>query len=611
MDRRHRSSLVIALSLAALWPTGCSCESEVGGNLEAGPPGADAAARAPTDRTDECGNGMDDDLDGSIDEGCFCGNGESQSCYSDTLATNLVGRCARGTQACRVEGSVEWGTWDDCEGDVTPGEESCEGTDEDCDGAVDEGCPCTEGDARPCDVAEFVSPPCIGGEQTCTEEGRWSGCEGAVRPEPERCDNGIDDDCDGTIDDPSFCECTPMPELCGNGVDDDCDGAVDEPDACSTTCVPVPEVCGDGIDQDCDGADLECPLPDGGVPTCTDWTTGGGLTDSCPMTWTSLRPAAETFYTRAHFIVFDGELMFLEGERRPTYEVIGIDIASGVQRVLRRGTTLSGTAGLAANGRYVFMTENRIGADPSSPGYVPETIIGTPRRPGDSELRIEVRTPIAEMAATCEHLYAVERQGFEDRLVRFRLSDGSREVLATTNSVGDIRTSYDRAYVALDTDLVQFDHSGAMTVLTHLWPSASVLRTFVLENDEVWWFDGWNLMVFDLRTRARRLVYTTPEADRLEWAHARGVFPRSGYVYFQRLSLERCIPGNTPARVQTVRVPMGGGAGTVVESWGRSDRTYRHLHAAGPSCFYANRAPACASGDRPDIYTGELDVRSY
>ena len=34
-----------------------------------------------------------------------------------------------------------------------------------------------------------------------------------------------------------------MKEVCGDGIDNDCDGEVDE----------VEEVCGDGVDNDCDG----------------------------------------------------------------------------------------------------------------------------------------------------------------------------------------------------------------------------------------------------------------------------------------------------------------------------------------------------------------------
>lgn len=85
----------------------------------------------------------------------------------------------------------------------------------------------------------------------------------------EICGNGIDDNCDGAIDEdcPASCRCIREFEDCGGGcpagciptgevcdtVDNDCDGDVDE--GC---CVPSEEVC-DGIDNNCDGrADEGC-----------------------------------------------------------------------------------------------------------------------------------------------------------------------------------------------------------------------------------------------------------------------------------------------------------------------------------------------------------------
>ena len=108
---------------------------------------------------------------------------------------------------------------------------------------------CTiEGDRRPC---------CEQGIQTCVL-GVWGRCDGAFISN-ESC-NGIDDDCDGSIDElgtvtcgmgacertVSACEggvlatCLPAPPAAAsddcNGVDDDCDGAIDEDCA---TCVRV------------------------------------------------------------------------------------------------------------------------------------------------------------------------------------------------------------------------------------------------------------------------------------------------------------------------------------------------------------------------------------
>jgi hypothetical protein len=88
----------------------------------------------------------------------------------------------------------------------------------------------------------------------------------------EICGDGIDNDCDGVIDEdcgyaciciPEFqdCDggcptgCIPAAESC-NGVDDDCDGMTDE--GC---CVAEAEVCDDGVDNDCDGlADEGCGI---------------------------------------------------------------------------------------------------------------------------------------------------------------------------------------------------------------------------------------------------------------------------------------------------------------------------------------------------------------
>jgi MYXO-CTERM domain-containing protein len=235
-----------------------------------GPQDCDDADRSvnpgvPGEQGQTCGDGVDNDCDTVADDGCSTsvdGDGDGAS----------VGGGATGQPDCN-----------DRDPKIGPGQkETCgDKIDNDCDGTVDDGCPgvdCKDGDGdgwgvgKDCKIAD------------CDDT------DAAVHPwAKEVCGDGVDNDCDTTVDDGCDGVDCKDADLDGWGVGKDCKKP-DCDDSDGGTSPWVKEICADGKDNNCDGAiDEDCIIcqdndGDGhGVgPKCTSWDCDDSDPDSYP-----------------------------------------------------------------------------------------------------------------------------------------------------------------------------------------------------------------------------------------------------------------------------------------------------------------------------------------
>ena len=69
-----------------------------------------------------------------------CLPGDAMACFTGPVESANVGECKRGLRVCTTEGSYA----EQCEGEVLPQAEICDGRDNNCNGEVDEGDVCVE-----------------------------------------------------------------------------------------------------------------------------------------------------------------------------------------------------------------------------------------------------------------------------------------------------------------------------------------------------------------------------------------------------------------------------------------------------------------------------------
>jgi hypothetical protein len=271
------------------------CEGATVGDQMGGDCNDNNAAISPN-APELCGNGVDDNCNGAIDEGCStctkdqdcpaqqgCVSGQCQvckgTCDASTCAapSRCVSRgngCSACVPACDIDGDGYCpgnqgemsGDCDDKDPSLNPGRtEVCgNGKDDNCNGHTDEGCrtctkatdcggfeDCVNGVCQICGTCDMAScrfgaiegMPATGVAGRCANFGQ--GCSQCV----PACDLDGDGYCPGMpgmdqkggdCDDKDPTVHPDGHELCGNGVDDDCNGVID--DGC-TTCA-MADACG-------------------------------------------------------------------------------------------------------------------------------------------------------------------------------------------------------------------------------------------------------------------------------------------------------------------------------------------------------------------------------
>lgn len=235
---------------------------------------------------------QDNDCDGSVDEDvsglnelCTAGEGVCRNFGVTICVANdpdAAPRCSVDPNLANQTAEVCDGLDNDCDGIVDNNlpevDDTCDGFDDDCDGRIDEdvaglGEVCNAGNGicqgfgvRVCDPDDADAPP------VCNAEPRLSNATDEV------CD-GIDNDCDGTIDNN-----LPADDLLCDGLDDDCDGQIDEDvEDIGTVCTAGDGICqGFGTNR-CDPNDAEAPVVCNATPRSDNATAEvcNGLDDDC------------------------------------------------------------------------------------------------------------------------------------------------------------------------------------------------------------------------------------------------------------------------------------------------------------------------------------------
>ncbi len=229
----------------------------------------DSDADVNPDATELC-NGVDDDCDGDVDEDDAS---DATTWYQDADGDGF-GDLSSTTTACDQPSgyvSLTYATdCDDTDATISPvAAESCNGVDDDCDGDVDEGVMDTfflDADADGYGEAASTTEACDVPSGYSADDTDCDDTDAAINPSADELCNGVDDDCDGTVDETDAVDApTWYRDHDGDGYGDASASTIacDQPtgyvaddadcDDLDDDIFPGAEEHCDGVDEDCDG----------------------------------------------------------------------------------------------------------------------------------------------------------------------------------------------------------------------------------------------------------------------------------------------------------------------------------------------------------------------
>jgi hypothetical protein len=188
-------------------------------------------------------NGLDDNCNGSIDEG---DPGGGAGC-----GTGQPGVCGAGTKHCLAGGLV-------CTSNVQPSAETCDGLDNDCNGAIDDNAPGApvwhhDVDGDGFGSATDTHASCVQPAGYVADGSDCNDADGDIHPGAAELCNGVDDNCSGAADEGnpgSGMACaTGQVGACATGTTACSGGGL----VCNQNQQASAETC-DGIDNNCNGA---------------------------------------------------------------------------------------------------------------------------------------------------------------------------------------------------------------------------------------------------------------------------------------------------------------------------------------------------------------------